>query len=502
MSQNPTLLFSVDRSDARPIFEQLCDTIRRLIHNGVFNADTRLPATRTLAQELAISRSTVVTAYEQLVAEGYLQSKPGAGYRVCGLGETELPGRTKVLQDNNKSAGPPRQISRLKEQLKEPLKEQPDKLLTPSLPDMRLFPYRQWAKTIARICRTRPESMLTGSEAVGDQQLRQAIAHHVREWRGLEVSADQVIVTAGATDALAISFRILLQPGHNVGLEDPGYRPILRQVTGMGLNPVFLRVDSEGASLPDSPDSHQPEAQLEADAHPDVVVLTPSHQYPLGNTMTPQRRWEYIHWAHKHQRWIIEDDYDSEFRYIGRPIPAMAGLDQLQRTLYIGSFAKLFSNTLRLGYLIVPEPLIAPVRKILSDYSLKAGLMPQPALAEFIHSGDFYRYLRRVRKIYSERNKYLVQQLQTRFNHFGHVQDYSAGMKLVFHLNQAFNDVDIVARTHQAGLALEALSTACHQRTDCNGLIMGFAGYTEREIHTALDQLLSVLCTCQDTAQK
>ncbi|MBB1485148.1 MocR-like pyridoxine biosynthesis transcription factor PdxR [Oceanospirillum sediminis] len=490
MSETPPLLFSVNREDTRPMFEQLCDTIRHSVHRGVLTQNMTLPATRTLAQELAISRSTVVTAYEQLVAEGYLEGKPGAGYVVCAMGDTELP---VASSERKRSVAGSKDVSSTAHK---------EGLLKPSLPDMRLFPHRLWARTVARVCRTHPESMLIGSDSFGYPELRRAIVDHVREWRGLEVSPHQVIVTAGATDALNICFRTLLKPGQSVGLEDPGYRPILRQVTGLGLKPVFMDVDKEGAQLPDigSPVDQDLaiNPQVESDQQlPAIVVLTPSHQYPLGNTMSPQRRWEYIHWAHQHGSWIIEDDYDSEFRYAGRPIPAMAGLDQMNRILYTGSFAKIFSNTLRLGYLIVPDSLTESMRQTMADFGLKASLMPQPALAEFIHSGDFYRHLRRVRKTYSERNKYLVQQLNQRFSDSGQVQDYSAGMKLVFHLKQPFTDTDIVIRANQAGLALGALSESCQRRVDGNGLIMGFAGYNTEEIRQALDILYEVISACQ-----
>lgn len=501
MPEKPSLLFSVDRSDTRPIYEQLCDTIRRSVHNGSLKQQRVLPATRTLAQELAISRSTVVSAYDQLVAEGYLKSKPGSGYIVCAIGEAELSSEPSYKQSYKQPSEQSEQETSPDISSATALRLDKEPWLKPSLPDMRLFPHRVWARTVARICRTHPEAMLTGSDSFGYWPLRQAIVSHVREWRGLEVSPHQVIVTAGATDALNICFRTLLKPGQCVGLEDPGYRPILRQVTGLGLKPVFMNVDQEGAQRPDN---EQPEGHpsIPSEHTPAVVVLTPSHQYPMGNTMSPQRRLEHIHWAHHHNRWIIEDDYDSEFRYAGRPVPAMAGLDKMNRILYTGSFAKLFSNTLRLGYLIVPERLIEPMRQTMNDFGLKAGLMPQPALAEFIHSGDFYRYLRRVRKVYRERNRYLVQQLNQQFGSFGQVQDHNAGMKLVFHLNPIFKDTLIVDQANQAGLALEALSLSCQQRLDGNGLIMGFAGYQPEEIQQGLDILYTILCKYSVMRQK
>ena len=465
MAWDKTLLFTVDRSRRTPIFEQICEVVRKWAHTGGLKQGAMLPATRVLAEDLCVSRSTVVSAYEQLVAEGYLEGHKGAGYKACAIGSVELP------HDHM-----PENISKTE-------KAASLSALIPSQPDMRLFPYRNWAKIVARVCRTNPESMLTGASSFGNLALRQAIANHVREWRGIEASPQQIIVTAGATDALNICFHTLVQPGQAVGIEDPGYKPILRFVTRLGLAPVFLEVDQNGTRLP------------KTQARPDIVVLTPSHQYPLGGVMSPQRRGEYLDWAKTNNAWVIEDDYDNEFRYSGRPIPAMAGFDHLNRTVYIGSFSKVFSNTLRLGYIIAPHSLVDPIRQTMDSYGLKAGLMPQQALSEFIHSGDFYRHLRRVRRIYSERRKFLVQELCERFSQFGTVQDHPAGMQLVFHLNTSLKDKEISTRAKHVGISVEALSESTMENDDYNGFILGFCSYTQDEMRTVLDKLFEVLST-------
>jgi GntR family transcriptional regulator/MocR family aminotransferase len=465
MTQELGLLFTIDRSRKTPIFEQLCEVIRKLARTGTLKQGTRLPATRVLAEDLAVSRSTVVTAYEQLVAEGYLEGRRGAGYIACSIGAVELP---DIKNSDNIPA----------------LEVVPSVMpFTPSHPDMRLFPYRHWAKNVARVCRTNPQAMLTGASSFGNLALRQMIANHVSEWRGLEVTPQQVIVTTGATEALNICFRTLTEKGQVVGIEDPGYKPILRFVISQGLTPVFLDIDKYGATVP------------EKQAKPHVVVLTPSHQYPLGGVMSPQRRWEYINWANTNNSWIIEDDYDSEFRYSGRPIPAMASFDKLNRTIYIGSFSKIFSNTLRLGYIIAPSSLIVPIRDTMDNYGLKAGLMPQQPLSEFIDSGDFYRHLRRVRKIYNERRKFLVHELAKNFSHFGKVQDHPAGMQLIFHLDKTLKDTEIAQRAKNIGIALEPLSESTMRNLDYNGFILGFCGYSQDEMSTALKRLHTLLST-------
>lgn len=489
MNQKSSLVFAVDRTIKIPLYQQLCEEIRAQANSGVLKQGALMPATRALAESLTVSRSTVVTAYEQLVAEGYLEARQGANYTLCTTGSIELTHTERLESETNletQSAPNP---------------------LTPSRPDMRLFPYRHWAKAVARVCRTNPEAMLTGSTSFGNFTLRQAIANHVREWRGFDASPHQIIITAGATDALNICFRTLVESSQTVGIENPGYQPILSFIKSQGLTPHFLDIDNEGAMLPkkvsiNSPKNiakketeKEPKKEVRNESEPHLVILTPSHQYPLGGVMSPQRRKDYINWANKHDSWIIEDDYDSEFRYSGRPIPAMASFDNLDRTLYIGSFSKVFSNSLRLGYIIAPYALIDSIKQTMDTFGLKAGLMPQQALADFMHSGEFYRHIRRVRNVYNERRKCLIQMLSQRFSHLGYVQDHPAGMQLVFHLNKTISDVEVAKQACAKGFNFEALSKSSMQGNQYNGFILGFCGYSEKEMRDALDCLSRVFET-------
>ena len=272
-----------------------------------------------------------------------------------------------------------------------------------------------------------------------------------------------------------------------MGIEDPGYQPILNFIKNQGLKPAFLKIDKEGATLP--------QASLRKNLNPHVVILTPSHQFPLGGVMSPQRRRDYLHWASSNEAWIIEDDYDSEFRYAGRPIPAMMGFDTLNRTVYIGSFSKVFSNTLRLGYIIAPHSLVDSIRQTMDTFGLKAGLMPQQALANFMQSGEFYRHIRRIRKVYNGRRKYLIKRLQEKLNHFGYVDDHPAGMQLVFHLIALLNDVTIVKRAKEKGFHFDALSQSAASNPGYNGFILGFCSYSEQEMDNAIDCLSHIVNT-------
>ena len=457
---NRAVIFSIDRKSNRPLFEQICSRIRDLVMSGELVKDAKLPATRIFATELGVSRSTVVTAYEQLVAEGYVNSKRGSGYTVCAIGEVELSNKPRLYQRASD--------------------EEKEKTLMPfgaSQPDMRLFPYRQWAKTVARVCRTNPQAMLVGGSLFGNFDLRQAIAAHISQWRGITTSANLIIITAGSTDALEVCLHALTTKCDTVGLENPGWLQMRQFVEAQGLAQCYLELDEFGPCLPTG--------QLA----PRLVVLTPSHQFPLGGAMAPNRRIEFIDWAKTNNAWIVEDDYDSEFRYAGHPIPAMAGFDQLGRTIYVGSFSKIFSNTLRLGYIVIPEGLVEQFRTTMQSFGQRASYMPQQALAEFMTSGEFYRHIRRVRRIYGERRKFLMEWLANEYSDFGSFQDHQAGMQIVFHLKDCYSDVEISAKAIKSKLAVQPLSQFSVGHSKQNGLILGFCGYTELELGIALEIL-------------
>ncbi len=437
-----TPAFMPDRTSDVPIFEQICASFRGRIRSGALETGARLPATRALAGDLGVARATVVTAYEQLVAEGYLASRRGSGYTVCAMGEVELsPGA---------SAAPAPKLS-----------ERGDLLLEAGQPDMRLFPHRAWAKCVARLCRTRPEDMLTGCGRFGHPELRLAIASHVRDWRGIAARPEQVLVTSGATEALDICLHALASAEGRVGVEDPGFPPIRRFAEAQGRRTRDLALDAQGAEVPRLGDET------------DVVVLTPSHQYPLGGAMSAGRRQEFVRWAAQSQGWIIEDDYDSEFRYAGRPIPALAGVDGQGRTVYIGSFSKIFSNSLRMGYIVAPEGLIDRLAQAMRMKGARASAMPQAALAEFMQRGEFYRHLRRVRRTYAERHRTLIDRLRRDFADVGHVEDHHAGMQVVLHLRPDLCDQAITAAARAGGVGVESLSAYSRRAGAYNGVVLG-----------------------------
>lgn len=463
------IAFSLDRNLEDPLFVQLCDQIRQRIASGQIMPNSQLPPSRSLAAELGVSRSTVVTAYEQLVAEGYIEGRGGSGFYVCELGGTDHVKEDSVVPPHNKP-------------VENSIEESP--LTHPGYPDARLFPYRPWARCLARSARLDPTALVASKNPFGDRSLRTAIAAYLSDWRGLNIRPEQVMITAGSIDALETCIRTLTSRGDAIGLENPGYQPLRNIAVNQGLDICWLPVGELGAEIP---------ADSGTGNTPKMVVLTPSHQFPLGGAMPPQRRLEFQHWAGENDAWIIEDDYDCEFRYAGRPIPAMASIDASGRTIYIGTFSKVFSVSLRLGYLIMPPSLFSSFKQTLAQFSVKAALPCQPALANFIESGDFYRHIRRVRRIYAERRRVLLEQVQQKLPDFISFQDHQAGMLIAFKLPDDIDDQAIAATALEQDLLVSPLTPYYGAGRAQSGLLIGFCPYTEAEITRNIDILASIL---------
>ena len=459
------IALTLQREASQPLFVQLCDQIRARIVSGQIGGEQPLPASRNLAAELAISRSTVVTAYDQLVAEGYIEGRRGSGYFVRELAGTDHPGRgtnpalteTKTLVP---AGGSP--------------------LTHPGYPDSRLFPYRQWARSLARSARVAPQAMIVSDSPFGDPHLRQSIANYLADWRGLDIQPQQVMVTAGSVDALETCIRTLTSRGDLVGLENPGYRPLRNLIKNQGMRIEWLGVGANGADLPRKPATR-------------LAVVTPSQQFPLGGAMPANRRREYQQWANNNDAWIIEDDYDSEFRYAGRPIPALASLDASERTIYVGTFSKVFSVSLRLAYLIMPAALIGEFRQTLSRFGVKAALPCQRALSDFIDSGDFYRHIRRVRRIYADRRKLLLELLQQKLSQHVSFQDHQAGMQVCALLAPGLDDQAIAELALARGVQVSPLSSHYGGGDVQQGLLLGFCCFDESEISTNIDVLSDII---------
>ena len=347
-----------------------------------------------------------------------------------------------------------------------------------------VFPYQQWAKCVARVARTSPESLIQVDSPFGDRELRSQICRYLAEWRGLQAEPEQVLITAGAIEALEICVRAMARPGDRLALEDPGYPPLRAFVESLGIPVYRLEMDQQGG-LPPTQDN--------SESHPKLVVLTPSSQFPLGGALPQSRRNAFVAWAAQAGSWIIEDDYDSEFRYAGRPIPAMTGLDRVGRTVYVGSFSKVFSNGLRMGFVVIPPNLIEGFSETLQRFGSKASVAPQRPLAEFILQGNYYRHIRRVRRIYADRRRAFLEILQTHLGNLVSFDDHRAGMLIAVRLPDNLKDTMISKAAAKAGISCPALSTYYQQLPPQNGLLMGFCGYTFEEMSEAMERLKNII---------
>lgn len=466
MTDTPLLGLALDAGSIKPMFEQIAAALRRRIVAGRLPAGARLPPSRSLAEELGVSRATVVAAYDQLVAEGFAAGRRGAGTFVGDIGAIEAAPAMVRRPPAPPPAPAPAPVP-----------------FQPGIPDMRLFPYRPWARCVARVARTAPEAMVRGTDPFGDLRLRAAVARYLADWRALGAAPENILITAGVADALETCARAITRRGDAIALEDPGY-PRLRSLSeSLGLKPVWLDVDSDGARPPSPGDGPAPR----------LALLTPSWQFPLGGAMPSGRRMAFLRWAERAGAWIVEDDFDSEFRYAGRPIPALAGLDGGGRTIYVGSFSKVFSDSLRIGFMVVPAPLRARVADTVARFGTKASLAPQRPLATFLESGEFYTHLRRVRRLYAERRRAFLALLRAELGHVVAVDAHPAGMQVAVRLPPACDDAAIAARAAAAGIACSALSAHAARQPAPRGLLMGFCAFTAEEMAAAMVRLRRIV---------
>lgn len=449
------------------LFLDLYAALREEIVTGALPVGARLAPSRVLAKEKGLSRTTVLAAYEQLIAEGYVTGKRGSGYWIReGVGELytqERAGsRDAPLAQERDDAERPR----------------------PSLgqPDLTAFPKTVWARTVARVARSDPESLYAPAPLFGDLVLRQAIADQLARWRGVVADAEQIIVTAGAGDGLEICIRTLLKQGDQIGLEEPGYPPLRHFAASLGLRQAFLPVGPFGAELP--PQGHEIP----------LVVLTPTHQFPLGGAMAPERRAAFMALAHAQGAFILEDDYDSEFRFAGQPIPAMQSQDQTGTILYAGSFSKIFSTSLRLGYLVVPKALIGRFETTLKRYGTKVSAMVQRPMGLFLSEGHLVRHIRRMRRIYGERRRLMMGELKRRLGDFVDIPDHQAGLLIQVLLPSGCDDQDIARSVNAAGSEVAALSDYyAHPRRGHKGLLIGYSTLQDAQSRALLDALEGAL---------
>ncbi len=488
--KSPLLSISIDREAAESLQIQIFEQVRGAILAGRLAPGTRLPASRTLASELKVSRNTILAAFERLYAEGYTEGQIGSGTRVSRvLPEDLLSARRQstAMTTGQMTSGKLSKLTAALSTRRAIDRSAHRRAFRPGLPDLDSFPFAIWSRLVGRFWRNPPKELVFSGDLSGYRPLRDVVAAYLGAVRGLNCTGENVIITSGAQQALDLIARTVIDPGDKVWVENPGYSGLRNTLKAAGAELVHVPVDRQGVSV-----------QTGIGLAPDAVLaaVTPSHQYPLGVTMSLSRRLEVLDWAQDRGAWILEDDYDSDFRYSGRPLSALQGLDRKGRVIYVGTFSKILFPTLRLGYVVLPDFLIDPFLRVRSALDDHPAIALQPALAEFIEDGHFAAHLRRLRHLYGDRQKFLINAVATQGAGLLEVEPHEAGMHLVarFAESQPLSDRQVAERADRAGLVAPALSGYYADPTvDRRAVVLGYAGLTEAEIVQAMSTLVTAI---------
>lgn len=486
------LLFSgieLERDSATPLYRQLYLQIRKQILTGRLQGGIRLPSTRTLSQELNLSRITLLNAFDQLIAEGFLVSRTGAGTYVSDEWERSGPAQATPapvpprLSDLSQSMLSLRSHHFRGVSYAHYSADTPTSFL-PSHGAFEAFPQHIWKRLVTRHLQKPSKALLGYGELQGLLGLRRAIADYVFDARGIDCSEQQVVIVSGAQQAFNLLAMLLLNPQDPVWMEDPGHiaARIAFQAHGCQVAPV--RIDDEGIDVQQGI-AQYPDARL--------VFTTPSRQHPLGVTLSHARRLQLIDWAATNQRWIIEDDCDSELRYSGRQLPALYAMDQNDRVIYVGTFSKVLFPSLRLGYVILPKALVEPFCTIRAVLDRSPPTLLQAVTADFMSEGHFIGHIRRMRALYQARQQCLLEVLEQRLGDYLRVTAVEAGMHLIAWLPEHADDQEVARQLAQHGVHTYALSDYCLERYLPPALLIGFAGTPQEQAQAKVEALVQAL---------
>jgi GntR family transcriptional regulator/MocR family aminotransferase len=485
-------MIRLDRAATEPLHEQLYRQIRDELKTGKFSdGSSRLPSSRALATDRGISRSTVRHAFSKLYAEGYLRSEPGSGTFVTNLlPETFL---TADHPETYESVQRPIRISNRARAIPDRRAGNQFDLgatnasagvsLVASIPAVDEFPIAAWERLRGQVLARKGVNLLRYASNRGDAELRKALAAYLCDFRAARCHPDQIVIVAGMQQAMLISAMAALDPGDVAWIEDPCYQQTRRVLTLAGVKIVPKPVDKEGIVIARSPRQSVPR----------IIYVTPSHQFPLGFTMSLQRRTALLDFARAHNVYVFEDDYDAEFRFAGPPLPSLQGIDNSGRVIYAGTVSKILCPALRLGYIVAPEPLVDSLIKIRSAMDQHSSPIDQATLARFITEGFFLSHIRRMRKIYSERRDFFIKQFNELLTDHFTLQVPEAGLNVVAWLKRE-EEFEMIQRvTLEIGVRPSPLSFFCIEAKLKRAFVFGFAAWTQTQIRESLAKLASAL---------
>jgi GntR family transcriptional regulator/MocR family aminotransferase len=469
----------INRGAQETIVHQLSRQIREMILSGRLAIGTRIPSTRELANELRVSRTTIRESYEQLTAESYLSSPVGKGTFVINhpvLQATPREGNaTELTSQKSKRTSPynpPQLANRGKLYLRYPRSYASSRSVpfNPALPDFSLFPYSKWTRILKKTLVTPESTAMNYGDAAGYPPLKTAIAENLRLTRGLDCEPDQVIIVASSEQAIHRIVTLVLNPEDSVWFGDPGMTSRRNAFTSAGINTLTVPFDNEGVVI---------EQAYRFKAKAKLAYVLPSRHYPFGKMMSLPRRLELLNWASSTNAWILEDDYACEFNYSGRAPPPIQTMDYEQRVIYIGGFSMTLFPSLRLAYVVLPRSLVK-VANNMAQSELSVATVQQPALAEFITEGHFMSHIRKMRKTYHQRERFLRQFLQKHLGDTATISGSGGGLNFILNLPSHINDARLSKNLARAGIVAHPLDDYyLHQndklKTRLNGLAIGFA---------------------------
>ncbi|QFS47844.1 PLP-dependent aminotransferase family protein [Nostoc sphaeroides] len=477
----------IDSQADIPLHRQVYEKIRLQILSGRLTPGQRLPSTRSLAQSLGISRATVTQSYEQLLSEGYLETTLGSGTFVCDQLPDDLL-NTVPIESTSSATNSSITLSAYGKNLNNKAFLRLPELelqinFTYGRPAFDKFPIDLWRKLLSRHCRSHPSVLDYANDSMGYQPLRQAIASYLSRSRAVKCTPEQIIIIGGSQQGLDLIARLLIDTGDLIAVEEPGYLGAQRAFLSQGACLFPISVDKSGLEV----------TNLITTSNIKLIYVTPSHQFPTGAVLSLERRLKLLNWAQQSGAIIIEDDYDSEYRYSGHPIPALQGLDQGNSVIYIGTFSKVLFPALRLGYLVLPNNLVHIFTRAKWLTDRQCSLLEQHALTDFIGEGHLERHIRQMRSLYNQRRQILVQSLISQFGDRVQILGDNAGMHLMIKIDTYMSDEVIVQNAAQLGLGISAAHPYYLNNSPGSEFILGYAELNEQQIQEGVRRLAQVI---------
>jgi GntR family transcriptional regulator / MocR family aminotransferase len=476
------VLRQFDRSLDEFDHQQLYRILQAAIRDALLPPGMRLPSTRAMARDLGVARNTVVHVYEQLTLEGFLHAGTGRGTFVTDLGAGS--GSKLVVDPHVRATGSAATLSSRGDLLVQGASAGQLQwgAFTPGVSEVRYFPVQVWNRIQSSAWRHAKPAELSYATGAGDPGLRQALSGHLQRTRGVNCDADQVLVTSGTQQSLLLVTQLLTDPGDTVWIEDPGYWGARSVFQSLGLTIEPIAVDSHGMA-PSAEQWRKP---------PRLIFLSPSHQYPTGAVMNQGRRQQLLDYAARHNAWLLEDDYDSEFRYRSKPLPSLQGQDKSGHVIYLGTFSKTLFPGLGIAYVVLPENLVDPFARVKHEIYRDGRTLQQAVLARFITEGHFAAHIRRMRSVYAARHDALLASIRLHFGSTLPVMGKDAGLHMVLGLPGHVDDFAVSQRALRSGVATRPLSLYSSQTTHApRGLLLGYGAVPEEEIEANFGLLAS-----------